>query len=521
MNGGGLMKLKLFTIFLVIFLMLFSINNSFAELENEKVEWLVERGYVTGYPDGSFGLDKSITRAEVATIVVRALESEGTSEILKGVQGKFKDVQTNYWANGHINYVSSMGYVNGYPDNTFKPGNNITFAEILKILVMVNGDLPEMTATNGQYWATPYIIKAVERGILDGIVVSEGNYNLKATREAVFEMLYNTIRNRIPEDMENYTSIVVGNSRTSRLANDEIEVEIISVDQDSGNEKSSHSTGDRVIIELDRTYNTADLLGRVVKVSLTSDDRLIEMFDDTSFEYYQGPVLLKSDIAILSTGETVEVNTNKRFQERLYSLYYNDREYSYSNFVEEYSDVVDSYEPGYVVEFARITIKDGDIYFIDSFDFNDISPVAKVENKGKEIVIYDDSQDGSTKTVYIKSAVGYYNGELVRIDLRDILVEDVLHIYGDKAIVRMDAAYTGLYKGVTTSSGIYYVLINKQYFQIRRTDNKKPVYSTIGDEFFSLTDYQSEESLGGLVGGRVIFMIDLNESLQLITSFVD
>ena len=513
------MKLKLFTIFLVIFLMLFSINSSFAELENEKVEWLVERGYVTGYPDGSFGLDRTITRAEVATIVVRALESEGTSEILKSVQGKFKDVQTNYWANGHINYVSSMGYVNGYPDNTFKPGNNITFAEILKILVMVNGDLPEMTATNGQYWATPYIIKAVESGILDGIVVSGGNYNLKATREAVFEMLYNTIRNRIPEDMENYTAIVVGNSRTSRLANDEIEVEIISVDQDSGNEKPSHSIGDRVIIELERTYNTADLLGRVVKVSLTSDDLLIEMFDDTSFEYYQGPVLLKSDIAILNTGESSEVITNTRYGERLYSIYYNDREYPYTSFIREYSEVENNFDPSYVAEFARITLKDGIAYFIDSFGFTDISAVAKVENNGKDIIIYDDNENGLTKTVNIKSAVGYYNGEFVKINLSDILVEDVLHIYSDKAIVRMDAAYTGQYKGVTSSSDVFYALINRQYFQIRRTDYKKPVYSIDGLNYFTLEDFEAFDVLQLLEDKRVVFMVDINESLQMISSY--
>ena len=74
-------------------------------------------------------------------------------------QGKFSDVSTSHWANGVISYASEekmkngQNIVNGYPDGTFKPEDNITNAELLKMLVVATKkDLnsTEIKMPNGQ-----------------------------------------------------------------------------------------------------------------------------------------------------------------------------------------------------------------------------------------------------------------------------------------------------------------------------------------------------------------------------------
>lgn len=81
-------------------------------------------GLVTGYPDGSFRPQDDISRAEIATLVVRA----GGFVSLTGGPG-FSDVPTTHWAFSNIMTARNHGLVLGYPDNTFRPNNPATRAE--------------------------------------------------------------------------------------------------------------------------------------------------------------------------------------------------------------------------------------------------------------------------------------------------------------------------------------------------------------------------------------------------------
>lgn len=81
---------------------------------------------LTGYPDGTFRPEASITRAEFAAIACRFEElTEGTAQ--------FVDVPASHWAYDYINYAATRGWVTGYPDGTFLPGKNITRAEVVTI----------------------------------------------------------------------------------------------------------------------------------------------------------------------------------------------------------------------------------------------------------------------------------------------------------------------------------------------------------------------------------------------------
>jgi len=128
----------------------------------EAVEYLVGLGVVAGYPDGTFKPDRTLTRAEVAKIIVLAklgAQGEQMAGYLKGAYS-FSDVPATHWASGYIKLAQNLGIINGYPDGTYKPENNVTYAELIKMLVEAAG----IPAGAGE-WPTNYLTPAQAAGI--------------------------------------------------------------------------------------------------------------------------------------------------------------------------------------------------------------------------------------------------------------------------------------------------------------------------------------------------------------------
>lgn len=86
------------------------------------------RSYISGYPDGSFGADRPITRAEVAAIMTRIDSGAASAE------NSFPDVTATDWYASSVSYVSGQGVMGGYPDGTFRPNEAITRAEVASLL---------------------------------------------------------------------------------------------------------------------------------------------------------------------------------------------------------------------------------------------------------------------------------------------------------------------------------------------------------------------------------------------------
>ncbi len=94
-----------------------------------------EKGLITGYAeDNTFRPDKPISRAEIATMVVRALDLKGQSP--KQARGpRFNDASSiPDWAVTFIDRAVAEGLVSGYPDQTFRPGLGATRAEAAALL---------------------------------------------------------------------------------------------------------------------------------------------------------------------------------------------------------------------------------------------------------------------------------------------------------------------------------------------------------------------------------------------------
>ena len=100
----------------------------------------VQAGYIKGDVDGLMNPNRQISRQEASIILYRLLElNEDKDSRLIEV---FNDVATiASWSKKEVNAIVKDGYLSGYPDRTFRPGNNMTRAETVTVLARAVGEL--------------------------------------------------------------------------------------------------------------------------------------------------------------------------------------------------------------------------------------------------------------------------------------------------------------------------------------------------------------------------------------------
>ena len=94
---------------------------------SKAVNYVVGKGLISGYPNGTFKPNDSITRAEFAQMISGYVKNEKKSTT------DFQDVK-DHWAKDAIDKLYGNKNVSGYPDGSFKPNAKITRAEAVTIL---------------------------------------------------------------------------------------------------------------------------------------------------------------------------------------------------------------------------------------------------------------------------------------------------------------------------------------------------------------------------------------------------
>jgi hypothetical protein len=150
---------------------------------------LVALGIIQGYEDGTFKPDQNITRAEFAKIACYVVGQQAAADLAKG-NTKFTDVKSDNWASGYINVASQNGMIKGYPDKTFKPNANVSYAEAITILVRALGMGPVVEGKGT--WPANYLSKASSVGITNQIGSLSGN--AKAIRGVIAQLAWNTLK---------------------------------------------------------------------------------------------------------------------------------------------------------------------------------------------------------------------------------------------------------------------------------------------------------------------------------------
>ncbi|MBD2843697.1 S-layer homology domain-containing protein [Paenibacillus sp. IB182496] len=119
------------------------------------IAWADDKQLMVGYPNGDFRPNRSITRAELASLLVRAaghaLPNAEDGEPFTDMDG--------HWAAANVAQLSTAGIIGGYVDGSFRPDEAITRAEsvaMLNRLLGMNGDsdsAPLYSDVPARHWA--------------------------------------------------------------------------------------------------------------------------------------------------------------------------------------------------------------------------------------------------------------------------------------------------------------------------------------------------------------------------------
>ena len=111
----------------------------------DQIDYLVIKGVIAGFPDGTFKPETPVTREQFAKMVCIG---KGIKEY-KPSSPTFKDVNSSRWSYGFVEAAAKAGYIKGYPDGTFGPDKNITRQELAVLGVRVLGKEAEANAFKG------------------------------------------------------------------------------------------------------------------------------------------------------------------------------------------------------------------------------------------------------------------------------------------------------------------------------------------------------------------------------------
>lgn len=184
---------KVLSLVLVIAMVLSSMSFAFAGTFTdvadtdyaEAIETLKALGVITGYEDGSFKPEKTVTRAEMAKLMVELL---GYGDLVSGSKSNFTDTQ-GHWADQWIALAAGRGIVIGTGDGKFNPDGIVTYDQVLTMLVRGLGYTDSSNELKNMPWPTNFKVKAAELNITKN--VNMGSVN--ADRGGVAQAMYNAL----------------------------------------------------------------------------------------------------------------------------------------------------------------------------------------------------------------------------------------------------------------------------------------------------------------------------------------
>lgn len=140
--------------------------------------------------EGKFNPTGTVTRAQMATVIVKMLYgSEINANSYKG-SGAFSDVASfeGGWAEGYINLCANLGIVGGYGDGTFKPGKELTTAEAVTMLL----NALKVDAGEGT-WPMTVMAAAEKIELYEDMLTAKPTTNEALTRDQLSVLVWNAL----------------------------------------------------------------------------------------------------------------------------------------------------------------------------------------------------------------------------------------------------------------------------------------------------------------------------------------
>ena len=164
---------------------------------SDAVKYNFERGYITGYSNGTFGPSNNIQRQDFVLVLARIAGANLSA--YKGQNGGFSDVPSNAYYSAAVAWAKDKGIVTGYSADNFGVGTYITREQISLILCRylggeASGDVDTILNAysdggNTSPWAKAGVAWAVKNGIIGNSDYLNPNGN--AGRAEVAQIIYN------------------------------------------------------------------------------------------------------------------------------------------------------------------------------------------------------------------------------------------------------------------------------------------------------------------------------------------
>jgi hypothetical protein len=158
---------------------------------------MLAKSIITGFPDGTFKPNDSLTRAQYAAILAKAFNRSYIREATN-----FRDVASTFWGKDAIAKANRMGFLSGFPDGTFRPNDKLTRVQALVGLVNGLGLVGGNLNTLGYYgdraqipsYATDEIATATEKQIVVNYPnLTQLNPMREITRSEVAALVYQSL----------------------------------------------------------------------------------------------------------------------------------------------------------------------------------------------------------------------------------------------------------------------------------------------------------------------------------------
>lgn len=147
----------------------------------DAVNLLTELGVVSGYKDGTYRPEKIVTRAEMATLIIKAMNlDEYATE-----KSHFSDME-GHWADPFVAYAASLEFIAGYPDGTFRPDETVSYDEAITMIVQALG-------YRGEYLVGGYPAAFITQAKVLGLLKDVDPVKAGANRGDVAILLYNAL----------------------------------------------------------------------------------------------------------------------------------------------------------------------------------------------------------------------------------------------------------------------------------------------------------------------------------------
>ncbi len=165
----------------------------------DNINSLMAMGAISGYPDGTFRPDHTITRAEFVSVLVQAFK-------LENMDGKNFNDTAGHWSEDYITTATAHGLVNGYEDGAFGPEDLITREQMAVLIVKAaelspsTGGLQFADSDRISGWAGEAVATAARYGILNGYPGNTFQPQGSATRAEAVTVIVNALT--MPDGVE-------------------------------------------------------------------------------------------------------------------------------------------------------------------------------------------------------------------------------------------------------------------------------------------------------------------------------